>query len=506
MKSPILSHVCLFIICQIVFLSCIKSSDVVSSNDSDADDGLNIPGQIILQAQSFEPINLEQYKINDSSDVNWSISGQKNLLVSIDANNIVSIEPPSDYWTGSDTLIFKIEQGSEKDSASVVFRVKSIVIMVSMDGFRWDYCSKTETNSLDELVSGGVKTESLIPVYPSRTFPNHLSIVTGLYPENHGIVSNRMYDAEWDAWYYIGEGSVPVRESRWYEGEPIWVTAEKQNVTSAIYFWPGSDAVINGLQASHWYYYNGSVPNHKRIDKVHEWLDLPAEKQPGFIAFYFSDTDDWGHEFGPDSDDLLPVIAGLDDDIGYFMDGLKQRDIFNNVNIIVTSDHGMTAVSQDSIIFLDDYINLDDVQVVEWNTSAMMNPAAGRDSIVYNQLKDKHEKMHVYRREEMPEHLHYRNHRRIPSIIAVADPGWVITSRDNYNKNIGRYSGGIHGYSPECKDMHGIFFAHGPSFKKGISVDPFQNIQIYNLIAHVLGIQASANDGDFNAVKNILLP
>ena len=503
MKASVLFIPGLVVICFLMFSSCIKSSNTVSADDADDNDG--IPGQTILQAQVFEPINLAQYNFNDTSRADWSISGQKNLIVTLDSNFIVNIETPSEHWTGSDTLQFFLQQGANEASFSAVFKVKAVVILVSMDGFRWDYCSKTETNSLDELAAGGVKAESLIPVYPSRTFPNHLSIVTGLYPENHGIISNRMYDAEWDAWYYIGEGSVPVRESRWYEGEPIWVTAEKQGVKAAIYFWPGSEAEFDGVQASHWYYYRGSVPNHSRVDQIHEWLDLPDGEQPGFLAFYFSDTDTWGHEFGPDSDDLLPIIEKLDDDIGYFMDGLKQRDIFNNVNILVTSDHGMTAVDPDSIIFLEDYINLDDVRLIEWNTSAMMNPHEGKENIVYNQLKDKHDKMHVYRRNEMPEHLHYRNHRRIPSIIAMADPGWIITTREFYNRQPSRYTGGLHGYTPDCKEMHGIFFARGPSFENGITAAPFQNIQIYNIIADILGIEPVSNDGDFEAVNHILV-
>ena len=146
-------------------------------------------------------------------------------------------------------LLCIITSCAKEDSADNDFA--PTVILISLDGFRWDYRNKADTPNLDILLENGVNSESFIPVFPSKTFPNHLSIVTGSYPENHGILSNDMYDPEWDADYYIGENSAPVQEGRWYDADPIWVTAEKQGKITGTYFWPGSEAEINGKRPTY---------------------------------------------------------------------------------------------------------------------------------------------------------------------------------------------------------------------------------------------------------------
>ena len=195
-------------------------------------------------------------------------------------------------------LLFIILSCVKEDS--VEYDLAPTVILISLDGFRWDYSSRVSTPNLDLLVENGVSSESYIPVFPSKTFPNHLSIVTGCYPENHGIISNSMYDEEWDAEYYIGENSEPVTESRWYEAEPIWVTAEKQGQVTATYFWPGSEAEINGERPTYYFQYDGSVPNEDRVQQVLDWIDLPSGSRPVFMTLYFSNADSWGHQYGPD--------------------------------------------------------------------------------------------------------------------------------------------------------------------------------------------------------------
>ena len=385
-------------------------------------------------------------------------------------------------------------------------KISHTVILISMDGFRWDYQNKCDTHSLDYLTENGVKAESMIPVFPSKTFPNHLSIVTGNYPINHGIISNTMYDSEWNAEYYIGQNSVPVSESRWYEAEPIWVTAEKQGLITATYFWPGSDAEINGNRPTYWYRYDGSVPNRNRVRQVLNWLDLSKNDRPNFITLYFSDADSWGHTYGPESEGIDDIISELDGHIGTLIEGLRNRNLLDEVNIILTSDHGMKELSRDRVIYLDDYIDIysDSVRIIEWSPIGMILPVDSWVDSIYNSLHGAHPSMTVYRKEDIPERLHFSNHRRIPPVVCIANEGWSITSHSYFNDHPNSYTGGAHGYDPIHTSMHGIFIASGPAFKNNLIVNSFQNIHLYDLIAHILGINPTENDGSLDSISVIL--
>ena len=391
-------------------------------------------------------------------------------------------------------------QGDEENNQSEIYPL----ILISMDGFRWDYTERTDTPNFDFLIEKGVRAQSLIPVFPTSTFPNHLSIATGLYPENHGIVSNTMYDEVFDAWYTIGEGSESVPESRWYEGEPIWVTAEKQGKVTATYFWPGSEAEINGERPTYWYVYDPSTSNETIIDQLLAWLDLPEGERPVFMTAYFNDANYWGHNLGPDGVGMESVIQGLDLDLGRLIAGLTARDLLDKVNIIVTADHGMVEIDRDRMIFLDDYIDLADVTMVRWSPVAGIIPNEGLEDSIYNLLVNVHPQLSVYKKEETPEHLHYRNHRRITPIIGIADEGWSISTRDYYNNQPEAYTGGTHGYDLDFLSMHGLFLAYGPAFKDGLIVPTFQNIHIYELIANVLSIAPAVTDGSLDSVSAML--
>ena len=391
-------------------------------------------------------------------------------------------------------------QGDEENNQPEIYPL----ILISMDGFRWDYTERTDTPNFDFLIEKGVRAQSLMPVFPTSTFPNHLSIATGLYPENHGIVSNTMYDEVFDAWYTIGEGSESVPESRWYEGEPIWVTAEKQGKVTATYFWPGSEAEINGERPTYWYVYDPSTSNETIIDQLLAWLDLPEGERPVFMTAYFNDANYWGHNLGPDGVGMESVIQGLDLDLGRLIAGLTARDLLDKVNIIVTADHGMVEIDRDRMIFLDDYIDLEDVTMAGWSPVAGIIPNEGLEDSIYNSLVNVHPQLSVYKKEKTPEHLHYRNHRRITPIIGIADEGWSISTRDYYNNQPDAYTGGTHGYDLDFLSMHGLFLAYGPAFKDGLIVPSFQNIHIYELIANVLSIAPAVTDGSLDSVSAML--
>ena len=396
-------------------------------------------------------------------------------------------------------LIISCAKKIEND-VSVINDLGPTVILISLDGFRWDYLSKTDTPNLDILVENGVISESLIPVFPSKTFPNHLSIVTGCYPENHGILSNNMYDQEWDAEYYIGENSDPVKDGRWYDAEPIWVTAEKQGKLTGTYFWPGSEAEINGTRPSYYGVYDGNISREDRVQKILEWIDLPKQSRPVFMTLYFSDVDSWGHNIGPDAIGMNSIIKEIDESIGLLVSGLNKREILDNINIIITSDHGMAGLSRDRVIFLDDYININDVRMVDWSPVAMILPED--DSIVstYSALYDAHPQMSVFKKEDVPARLHFNNHRRIPPIICIAADGWSISDRDYFDENPYSFTGGTHGYEPINKSMHGIFIASGPELKRGLTIESFSNIHIYEVIAHILDIDTPENDASFDSI------
>ena len=213
------------------------------------------------------------------------------------------------------------------------YQKESPLILISLDGFRYDYLEKANTPNLDYLVNNGVKAKGLIPVFPSKTFPNHFTTVTGLYTENHGIIANNMYDPEFDASFSMGNQEA-VQDGRWWGGEPIWITAEKQGKTSATYFWPGSEAEYEGMRATYWKKYDDRVSNTDRVQQILSWLDLPENERPAFFTLYFSDTDYFGHRYGPDSPEVVKAITHLDSTMGLLLDGLETRNIKDKVNII----------------------------------------------------------------------------------------------------------------------------------------------------------------------------
>ncbi len=380
------------------------------------------------------------------------------------------------------------------------------LILISFDGFRWDYFEKTETPHLDEIIQTGVRAKGLVPVFPSKTFPNHISIITGRYPENHGIISNRMYDPIFDERYYIGEGSAPVKDGKWYDAEPVWVTAERQGKTAMTMFWPASEAEIMGYRPTEFFVYDGSVPDHARVEQVLKWLDYSDHNRPDFISLYFSRTDHVGHQYGPNSKELEQAVRDLDSAIGHLINGLKNRNIYDAVNLLIVSDHGMTEIMSDSVVFLDDYINMESVDVIDWSPVAAIRPDSSLENYVYSTLKGAHKKMSVYKQGEAPEQFHYRKHRRIPPITGVAADHWSITTRDYFNtdNNAARYTGGNHGFDPSLPNMRGIFIGRGPNLKENYKAKGFTNIHLYELMCNLLEIFPAQNDGHPDSTRHFL--
>jgi predicted AlkP superfamily pyrophosphatase or phosphodiesterase len=372
------------------------------------------------------------------------------------------------------------------------------IILISFDGWRWDYHTRIPVPNLRRLMARGVRAEGLIPSFPSKTFPNHYSIVTGLYPGHHGIVANSIWDAATQRMFTLGSRK-EVQDPMWWGGEPIWVTAERAGLATATLFWPGSEAPLQGVRPRYWEPYNESLPGAARVERVLRWLDLPPAERPRFITLYFEDTDTAGHADGPDSEAVRAAAIRSDGYLGQLSEGLRRRGLLNRVNIIVVSDHGMSATSPSRVVVLDDYISLNDVTVSDINPTLGLFPKAGREEAVYRALSRAHPRLKVYRRSETPPHWHYRDHPRIPPIVGVVDDGWQVMRRTSLNDilqtNV-RGAGGQHGYDPRNKSMQALFVAAGPAFKEGTTVSAFENVHIYNVLASVLGVTPVRNDGE----------
>jgi predicted AlkP superfamily pyrophosphatase or phosphodiesterase len=375
------------------------------------------------------------------------------------------------------------------------------LLLISIDGMMPGYLDRTDTPAFDRLAEAGVLAEHMIPVFPTKTFPNHYSLVTGLYTENTGVISNNMYDPEMDETFSLGNRAA-VSDGRWYGGEPIWVTAEKQNVPAATMFWPGSEAEIGGVRPTRWMEYDGSIPYEARVDSVINWLQADDESRPGLITLYFSSVDTYGHRYGPASDSVDANVARVDRVLGYLLDELSRTGMENSVNIIITSDHGMAEISMDRVIILDEIIRSEDVQILDWTPVAMIQPKEGKKEEVYNLLKSAESNYSVYLKEDIPDVYRFKNHYRVPEIIMIADPGYTIISRDYLDRR--GVSGGAHGYDHRVPEMQAFFLAAGPGIIKGETIDPFQSVHVYELMCKLLNLDPAPNDGHPDSLRHIL--
>jgi predicted AlkP superfamily pyrophosphatase or phosphodiesterase len=381
------------------------------------------------------------------------------------------------------------------------------VILVSFDGWRWDYQSRYRPPNVERLAARGVRAEALVPSFPSKTFPNHYTLVTGLYPGHHGIVANSVKDPATGRRFAMSDRR-EVQDPMWWGGEPIWTAVRAAGRVSASMFWPGSEAPIQGHHPHFWHPFDAAMPGFVRVDQVLAWLDLPAASRPSFITLYFEDVDTAAHNEGPDSAAVRDAVGRVDGYLGRLVDGLDTRGLLDRVNLVVTSDHGLAATSLDRVIVLDDYISLDDVEIVDLNPTLGLFPREGREEAVYAALAKAHPRLRVYRRADTPPHWHFRDHPRIPPIVGTADEGWQVLRRASVAERVARRLFGPraeHGYDPAAaRSMHGMFVAAGPAFRRGAAVPAFENVHVYNALAMALGVVAAPNDGDPAVARSLL--
>jgi predicted AlkP superfamily pyrophosphatase or phosphodiesterase len=378
---------------------------------------------------------------------------------------------------------------------------QNTVLLISIDGFAQDYLHRYKAPTLERLARNGVRAVQMQPSFPTKTFPNHYSIATGLYPAHHGIVENNIYDADFDAVFRMNKKE-EVTNGRWWLGEPVWVTAEKQGVKTATYFFPGSEAAIKGVRPGLWQAYDGAVSNIDRVKSVLAWLDLPEVQRPRFLTLYFSTVDDAGHAYGPESEQVAAAIADVDQALTVLVAGLEQRALFNKVNLLLVSDHGMAKVEQQQMIKLDQLFDEKRAALVLWTPELVsIFPKPRELEGIYQQLKASlPSQAKVYKKSELPERWHYQNSKRIAPLLVVPETGWRLMQthklRDWLKKPGLSPVTGSHGYDNSSPQMQAIFIAHGPLFDKGSQIPAFANIELYNLMCRMLGIEAAPNDGN----------
>lgn len=376
-------------------------------------------------------------------------------------------------------------------------RDKPYLVLVSIDGFRWDYMDRYPTPNMDRIAAGGSKVERLLPVFPTLTFPNHYSIATGLYPAHHGLVANNFPDPLRDKWYSLkNRQSV---EDRWfYAGEPIWVTAETQGLVAASYFFVGTEAPIKGVSPTHWKTYDGDITGEERVDQVLDWLAQPPDRRAHLYTLYFEDVDDHSHWPGPDSPENIAAIKRVDGYLGRLLRGIEKLQHAGQVNIIVVSDHGQAAYLENPQPYvLDAHVKIDDSTIVEGGSYLFMHfdrddPVRAQDIVETVNSRWRHGR--AYTPTTAPKQWHVDTNPRFPDVILMPETGFAVFSSVEKAAWIGA---GDHGWAPEAPAMHGFLVASGPNIKLGISLGAVSVVDIYPLMLSILGLDAPQQiDGD----------
>lgn len=368
------------------------------------------------------------------------------------------------------------------------------VLLVSLDGFRADYLDLGITPNLSRIAREGVRARWMTPSYPSLTFPSHYSMVTGLVPDHQGIVHNTMRDAALGGFKLSDR--MAVGDSRWWGGEPIWVGAEKAGMPSATLFWPGSEAEIGGVRPTRWRPFDADLSIETRVDIVVGWLSEGDATRPRIATLYFEHIDKEAHAYGPDSPQAHASVRAVDAAIGRLIDGLAARGRLERTNLVIVSDHGMATVPPGNVVAVEDMVGLDEATVVTIGQVITLTPKPGYEAVVEGKLLGAHAHYDCWRKGELPPRWRYGTHPRIPPIVCQMHEGWDALPREVIAKRSKTANRGSHGYDPDLPSMRALFLARGPAFRHGATIEPFDNVDVYPLLARLIGIDPAPNDGN----------
>lgn len=373
------------------------------------------------------------------------------------------------------------------------------LLLVSIDGLRADVVGSGRMPTLDALARSGVHADGMTPSYPTLTFPNHYTLVTGLRPGRHGIVNNIMRDPVLGDFRHKGDAA---RDGRWYGGEPIWATLQRQGGIAATMFWPGSEAEIGGQRPRQYRRFDGAMPPAARVDQVLAWLDLPLAARPRLVTLYLEQVDVAAHRDGTFSRGAVAAMGEVDAALARLLRGLEARGLRASTNVVVLSDHGMRDVPREQVAWLDALLPAAAYALPWWPQVLGMQADPGRTREVETALLGRHAHFACWRRSETPVHWHFRTHPRIPPIVCQADPGWRVQSRAQPAQE--EAVKGEHGFAPEDPSMRAVFVADGPDFADGGHLPGFDNVDVYPLLARLLRITAAPNDGDAGTFDAVL--
>jgi predicted AlkP superfamily pyrophosphatase or phosphodiesterase len=366
---------------------------------------------------------------------------------------------------------------------------RPLTVLISIDGFRPDYLDRGVTPVLARLAANGAQA-AMRPSFPTKTFPNHYTLVTGLRPDRHGIVDNTMLDPAAQGVTFSMGNAAAVTDGRWWsDGTPLWVSAERAGVRSGTMFWPGSEAAIQGVRPSKWAPFDQKMSADARVDQVLAWLGAPAGERPRFVTLYFDEVDTAGHNFGPDSAEVNAAAARTDAAIGRLILGLGARGLA--ADLVIVADHGMAATAIERRIIAEDVLPQGSARVLSYGAFATFYANPGREPEVAQALLKSHPHMQCWRKGEVPARFHYGRHRRVPPFVCLPEVGWEVVSRDRAD----RPAGGAHGYDPAAPEMAALFIAHGPSIRPGVTLPAFDNVDVYPLLARLLGVRPEPGDG-----------
>lgn len=379
---------------------------------------------------------------------------------------------------------------------------KPYVILISFDGFKPDYLQRIDLPNFGRVTRAGVRSVGMIPVYPAKTFPNHYSIATGMYPETHGVVGNRFWDPARGAAFGMSD-TIAVRDGSWYRGEPIWVTAERQGMVAASFFWVASEAAIGGVRPTFYKTYDARVANERRVDSVLAWLALPRERQPHIVTMYFSTVDNAGHDFGPLAPQVDTAARRVDAALGRLLDGLDRLpDVKERVYVVLVSDHGMSETHPSWYARLDTLIDTAGVRLGESGPLANLAVRGGetRARALRDSINRRMRNGRAFLRADVPAHLHYRNDPRIGDVVVVMDDHWQIGMSNRSPRE-----GGNHGWDPTLPSMHALFVASGPGIPAGKVIPSFENVDIYPWIVELMGLKSAGGiDGKPDRLKRLI--